>query len=299
MLPSTTSLRIFEAVARHGSCSGAASEVCLTQSAVSKQIKSLEQLLDCELFVRSPRGLILTEAGSAYSRHVRDALAGLEAAAISVARLRDAPQSIRLHVLPILGDRWLLPRFPAFIDRHPDIDVQFTTFVSAEDTEEPDAEFRYGEGAWPGYMADYLFGREILLVAAPSFLARFGNIQSAADVARHTLLQHFQTPAIWSEFAQAQGLRGENPARITRYGFYGVMIRAAVAGLGVALIPRAFVAEELASGHLVNPSGLSVRSRAGYYLVLPENRPPRSGLIAFREWLLDEAQALRDNAIAA
>jgi LysR family transcriptional regulator, glycine cleavage system transcriptional activator len=293
MLPSTTALRIFEAVARHGSCSGAASEVCLTQSAVSKQVKSLEQLLNCELFIRSPRGLILTEAGSAYRHHVCDALSELETAALSIARLRDAPQSIRLHVLPILGDRWLMPRFPAFADKHPDIDVQFTSFTSAEDSEEPDAMFRFGEGVWPGYMADYLFGREIVLVASQGFLTKSGAIENAADVTRYTLLQHFQTPAIWNEFAQSNGLRSETPARITRYGFFGVMIRAAVAGMGVALIPQAFVAEELASGQLVNPAGLSFKSRTGYYLALPENRPPRAGLIAFREWLLQEASSLR------
>lgn len=296
MLPSMTALRIFEAVARHGSCSAAAPEVCLTQSAVSKQVKALERLLGCDLFVRTPRGLILTEAGATYRDHARDVLTRLETAGTNLARLRSAPQSIKLHLLPIVGDRWLLPRYPAFAERHPDIDVQFTTFHSPDDAEEADAAFWFGEGDWPGYMADYLFGREIAVVAAPALLSRAAEVHGPADLARHPMLQHFQTPDVWSEFAQAQGYRGDPPARVTRYGFYAVMIRAAVAGLGIAMIPRAFVADELASGQLVNPAGLGFRSRTGYYLVLPENRPPRAGLVAFREWLLEQAAGMSEAA---
>ncbi len=289
MLPTITALRVFDAAARTGSCSAAAGEVCLTQGAVSKQIKALELSLGAALFVRTSRGLVLTQAGAAYHDEIRPALDQLRAAQARIEALKTPRRPVRLHILPILGDRWLMPRFPGFARMRPDVDVQFTTFVSAEDAEEPDAMLRFGDGEWDGFLVDYLFGREVVLVGAPELLARHGGVSSVPDLARMTLLQHFQTPGLWTEFAEAVGGRGVAPGHVVRYGFFGVMIQAAIAGLGIALVPEVFVAADIAAGRLDNPLGLRCRSRNGYYLTVPLSRPPSPGLLAFRDWLLAEA----------
>jgi LysR family transcriptional regulator, glycine cleavage system transcriptional activator len=290
-LPSSiTSLRVLVAIAEHGTASGAGEAVHLTQSAVSKHLRALEETLGTTLFTRTSRGLVPTEAGRVYVKHVRLALAELEAAGARVSSLKASPWSVRLHVLPIIGDRWLVPRFSRFLDQHPTIDVQFTTFVTADTAEEADGVFRFGEGRWPGHRADYLFGRDVALVGAASLLARMGGIESAKDICRYTVLDHFQTPLRWEEFA-AQGLHDLTPGRTVRFGFYSLVIRAAISGQGLALVPRRLVQDELASGRLVNPAGLNFRSRNAYWFTMPEDRQVRPGLEAFHNWLLAEVRA--------
>lgn len=291
-LPSSmTALRVLLAIAEHGSASGAAAAVNLTQSAVSKHLRGLEETLGTVLFARSSRGLVPTDAGRLYVRHVRLALAELETAAAQVSALQASPWSVRLHVLPIIGDRWLVPRFSRFAELHPKIDVQFTTFVTADTAEAADGVFRFGEGEWPGQRAHYLFGSDVALVGTPSMIARHGGIESAEDVRRYTVLDHFQTPLRWSEFAAAHELADFTPIHTIRYGFYSLVIRAAISGQGLALVPRRLVQEELDAGRLVNPAGLGFKSRNAYWFTTPEDRPMRPGLEAFQTWLLAEVKA--------
>lgn len=295
-LPSTTALRVVVALAEHGSASAAAGAIHLTQSAVSKQLKAVEDITGTSLFARTARGLVPTEAGRIYVTQARLALGALETAAARVAALRETPRAIRLHVLPILGDRWLVPRFSRFAEQHPDVDVEFLTFASEDMAEEADAVFRFGEGHWPGQQAEYLFGRQVALVGSPPLLARMGGIATADDVRRYPVLDHRHTPLRWSEFAEAQGLRDFVPAQTVQFGFYALVIRAAIAGQGLALVPRCLIADELASGRLVNPQALGFRSRHGYWLTSPANRQPRHALDLFRSWLLAEAHSLPPDA---
>ncbi|MBB4042094.1 DNA-binding transcriptional LysR family regulator [Microvirga flocculans] len=279
------------AIAEHGTASGAAEAVNLTQSAVSKHLRALEETLGAALFTRGNRGLTQTEAGRIYIRHARLALAELESAGAQISALKESPWSVRLHVLPIVGDRWLVPRFSRFTELHPGIDVQFTSFVTADTTEATDGIFRFGEGYWPGYRADYLFGRNVALVGAPSLLSRLGGIQTAQDVRRYTVLDHFQTPLRWSEFAAAHGLDDLTPFRTVRFGFYSLVIRAAISGQGLALVPRRLVQEELETGRLLNPAGLGFKSRHAYWFTTPEDWPMRAGLQVFHRWLLAEIRS--------
>ena len=165
-LPPLNAIRAFEAAARHLSFTRAAEELNVTQAAISHQIKGLEDVLGVPLFRRNRRGLEPTEAGRAFIEPARAVLSGLVAAVAGMAPFRPAQHRVRLHVLPILCDRWLVPRFSGFADRHPEIDVQFTTFVTQDISEPPDAVFRFGEGDWPGQVCDYLFGRDVVLEPA-------------------------------------------------------------------------------------------------------------------------------------
>jgi DNA-binding transcriptional LysR family regulator len=241
------------------------------------------------LFTRSSRGLTPTEAGSIYIEQARLALGALETAATRVAGLRSSKPTIRLHVLPILGDRWFMPRFFRFAELHPEIDVQFTTFAPSDTIEEADAVFRFGDGNWPGWNADYVLGRDVVLVGSTHFLARNGGIAQAADICRFPLLDHLQTPLRWSDFGAAQELTDFQPSRIIRFGYYALVIRAAISGQGLALIPRSLILDELASGQLVNPLGLSFSSDNAYWLTTPADRPAHAGLSTLREWILGEA----------
>ncbi len=288
--PSTTALRVFLAVARLGSTAKAAKAVHLTQSAVSKQIQALEEHLGTALFERSPAGLKATEAGVIYRPYAEAAIEQMERGARRLAERSASARPIRLHMIAIAGERWLMERFPLFAQAHPEIDVQFTNFVSENETEEPDIDIVHGAGPWPDREAHYLFGRQVALVAAPSLLERMGGFARPADIQKMTLLQHFQMPAFWAEFTEAHGLRGAVPAHTVRYGYYSVIIRAAVAGLGVALAPRCYVAEELASGALVNPLDLSFDSATGCWLTLNPQGERGPGFTALVAWLREEAQ---------
>ncbi len=136
-LPSTTALQVLIAVAERGSTSAAAESTSLSQSAVSKQLLTLEDLIGSPVFARTPRGMIPTEVGSIYIEQARTALKAMEDAALRVARLKPGPRVLRLQVPPIFGDRWLLPRFLRFTEQHPEIEVQFTTFVSPTQSQTP------------------------------------------------------------------------------------------------------------------------------------------------------------------
>lgn len=294
MFPPLATIRAYLAVARYGSAARAAPAVHLTQSAVSKQIRLLEAHLGMALFERAPQGLTLTEAGAIYRPYAEAALEQLERGSRRLTERMAAKRTpVRLHMIAIVGERWLMRRFPDFAARHPEIDVQFTNYVSENETEEPDIDIRFGAGPWPGYAQHYLFGRDVALVAAPSYLERIGGLSQISDVQQLTLLQHFQMPALWAEFTELNGMRGAVPAHTIRYGYFSVIIEAAAAGLGAALLPRCFVRDELEAGKLVNPKGFGFDSLSACWLLIPTERSPTSRAETLAQWLLDEAMTFR------
>lgn len=288
-LPSTSGLRVLIALAERGSTVAAAVAVNLSQSAVSKQLSALEASVGQRLFVRHPSGLQLSEAGQIYVEQAKIALKALEDAALRVARLSTDPDVLRLHTLPILGDRWLLPRFAQFAARYPTIDVQFTSFETPGQAD-PDAAFRYGSPPWRGQLADYLFGRDVALVGAPDYIRRVGRLETLDDINLFTLLEHPPTPNCWRNLQASLGLpaNAPEPRHYVRFGFYTLVIRAAIAGQGLALIPRELISQELMSGDLLNPGGLGFQSPNCYWFTRPIDRTPRRALNLFHDWLLEE-----------
>jgi LysR family transcriptional regulator, glycine cleavage system transcriptional activator len=262
--PSTRALQVIAAIAEHGSTTACAKALNMTQSAVSKQLLALEALAGVPLFVRTPYGLSTTEAGRIYVVEARIAL----------------------------GDRWLIPRFASFAEAHPDINVELSTFANNDLINQADAAFRFGEGDWPDQDNHYLFGREVALVGAPHFIARLGGIRHPGDIGAFPLLHHKYTPLRWEEFAEAQRITDFAPDRITHFGFYALVIRAAIAGQGLALVPRGLIADELASGKLVNPQGFGFVSRHAYWLTCPQDRPQRPAMRIFLDWLLREVSSM-------
>jgi LysR family transcriptional regulator, glycine cleavage system transcriptional activator len=290
-LPSTQSLRAFEACGRLLSCTRAAEELFMTPGAVSKQLRSLETTLGLQLFVRTGQGLLLTPAGTSYLANVQPLLARLAAAATLAHTAGSSRRTLLLHVLPTLADKWLLPRYPDFQEHHPEVNVQFTNLMSSDGVEQQaDASFRYGEGVWAGQEAVYLVGRRLRLVASPALLERAGSIKRPQDITRHTLLQHFELPTAWQELFHELAVQPKVLPPTIRYGFFSVLIRGALTGMGLALIPEVLIVDELRSGALVNVNQLSSVSRRGYYLVYPKERRSDEALAAFRDWVVELAR---------
>ncbi len=292
LLPSLNGLRAFEAAARHMSFTRAADELNVTQTAISHQIRRLEEQLGIRLFVRRNRALELTREARDYLPSIRSAFADLHRA---TARLRRADQEGRLTVSTTasLATKWLVSRVAAFQDAHPGIEVRITTSTHLVDfqREEVDMAVRYGHGSWPGLRAHWLMAEQIFPVCGPELL-RGANppLREPADLAHHTLLHTTVSREDWQLWLTAAGL----PASIaTRRGMtfdQGFMaIQAAMEGLGVALGRFHLVEADLAAGRLVAPFNMVLPQDAGYYVVTPEATADLPKIARFRDWLIASA----------
>jgi LysR family transcriptional regulator, glycine cleavage system transcriptional activator len=279
--PGMSALRAFDAVARLGSFTAAARELNLTQGAVSRQVAALEAQLGASLVARDGRRAGLTPAGTAYAPRVRAALEILGQGAMEA--LGQAPETgLRLAILPTFGTRWLMPRIPGFVRRHPEVTLSFLTRIGRFDlaAEGVDAAIHSGRADWPGARLTLLMSERVMPVAAPG----------VARIEGQALLALASRPGAWPEWWAATGRAGPVPAALMRFEQVATLAQAAAAGMGVALLPAFLIRPELASGALV-PLGDEVPSGAGYYLVAPEPGPrgrEKPTVARFRDWLLTE-----------
>lgn len=283
--PSIAALQVLLAVAERGSTSAAAESISLSQSAVSKQLLGLEAVVGSAVFERTPRGMVATEVGKIYIEHARTAIKAMEDAALLVARLKPGPRVLRLQVPPIFGDRWLLPRFQSFTELHPEIEVQFTSVVAQSQSEVPDGAFQFVDAPKRSENSLYLLGNEVALVSAPSYFDHLGMPETIDDVTRGVMLEHPQTPFDWQHFTAHHGRSNAAVRHTTRFGYYTMVIRAALAGQGMALIPRALIIDDLASGKLINPAGLGYQSSFAYYFTAFTSPAQNRSIDVFIEWL--------------
>src|SRR3546814_805765 len=259
-LPPLNALRAFEAAARHLSFTKAASELNVTQAAISHQVKALEQHLGLTLFRRLNRRLVLTEAGQLYQPVLRDSF---DAIAGGTARLRREQDSGPLHisVLPSLAAKWLLPRMSRFRDRHPEIDVMVSANNKLIDFEDGMFEMaiRYGQGAYPGLRTELLLRDEVFPVCSPKLLEGPHPLRAPEDLRHHTLLhdevsRQDESPD-WRNWLQAAGVSGIDVQRGPGFSDSSMVVEAAAAGQGVALGHRWLAAADLESGRIVMPFG--------------------------------------------
>jgi DNA-binding transcriptional LysR family regulator len=283
-------LRTFSAVARFGSISRAAEALDVTQGAVSKQVQELERWIDVPLFERHRKRLAITPAGARYDRAVRALLAQLEAATLELITSGDGGGALHLSALPTFGARWLIPRLPDFQRRHPQVALHFVPYVHGYDFERPDLDcsILFGDGHWPGARAHYLAGRDVALIVPPAS-AGLPAVRAPAEVARHALLQHVSVPLAWAQWCEAHGVAGVDPMAGPQFDQFHTMIRAVMAGMGAALVPRCLVQEEIAAGQVEAPAGMAHRSALGYWFCYPEAREHLATLGAFKDWLLARA----------
>ena len=290
-LPPLNGLRAFEAAARHMSFTRAAAELNVTQTAVSHQIRRLEEQLGLVLFIRRNRALELTRDAQDYLPSIRSAFEDLRRA---TARLRREELDGRLTVSTTasLATKWLVSRVAAFQDTHPGMEVRITTSTHLVDfrREEVDIAVRYGRGTWPGLRAHWLMAEHIFPVCAPSLLTEGNTLRAPEDLAHQTLLHATVSREDWQLWLTAAGLP---PSIATRRGMtfdQGFMaIQAALEGLGVALGRFHLVEADLAAGRLVAPFDMVVPQDAGYYIVAPETTADSPKIARFRDWLIASA----------
>ena len=282
-------LRAFSTTARFGSISRAAEALHLTQSAVSKQVQELERWTGTALFERVRERLSLTPAGQRYEVAIRPLLAALEAATLELITSGDGGGALALSTLPTFGAKWLIPRLPAFQRAHPQIALHFVPYVQGYDFHRPDLDcsILFGDGHWPGAVADYLTGREVVLIAPPAPRSR-PLLRKPADIAKYPLLQHVSVPHAWAHWCDAHGVQGVNPLAGPQMDQFHSLIRAVAAGMGLALVPQCLVLDDIALGTVSAPLDDGYGDTLGYYLCYPEARAHVGPLEKFRQWLLGE-----------
>ena len=290
-IPPLTALRAFEAAGRHLSFTKAADELHVTQAAISHQVKSLEKYLGLKLFRRLNRTLLLTDAGQLYLPPLTDAFEGITRA---THRLRQHLGRARLtvSVLPSFAAGWLVPRLGRFRQRCPDVDLRIDPTNSLTDFRRDDVELGilYGRGNYPGLRTDRLMREEFFPVCSPRLLEGPAPLRDPADLTHHTLL-HDDMTVDWRTWLLAAGVEGVDAERGITVTDSSMLLRAAIAGQGVALARSVLAADEIASGRLVRPFDVDVPAEYAYYLAYPEESADQSNVVAFREWILEEARA--------
>jgi LysR family glycine cleavage system transcriptional activator len=296
-IPSTTALAAFEAAARHQSFSLAADELAVTQSAVCRQIASLEDFLGIKLFRRTRRGVLLTEAGSRYSASVRARLDEVERDTLALMAQGDSGGVLELGVVPTFATRWLLPRLPDFQRQHPGITVHLTPRTRPFLFEDSglDAAIHAGTARWPGTEAALLLPETLVAVASPELVGT--PTLDPGALLQLPLLQQSTRPQAWRQWFEAHGLPSERCMAGPRMELFSMLTEAALHGLGAALIPRILIEAELTSGRLLALTRQDQPSERAYYLIHPQDRQLSQALSVFRSWLLAQAAASRETTV--
>lgn len=295
VIPSRSALIAFEAAARHQSFTNAAAELALTESAISRQISALEEQLGIKLFNRVKKRVVLTKAGALYGNQVRQTLDQMERDMLDIMAHGGTRGIIELAVLPTFSSQWLIPRLGRFCQAHPDLTINMSArSVMFLFRETPfDAAIHFGQPAWPGTMADYLFKEEVLAVCNPALLEG-KTIRCAEEILQHPLLHLTSRPDYWRNWFESAGLTSIGAMQGARYEHFTLLISAACAGLGIALIPRFLILKELSRGELAVAFDLPIASDNAYYLVYPTENANDANLAQFRQWLLDEVKDYQD-----
>jgi LysR family glycine cleavage system transcriptional activator len=310
-LPPLNALRAFEAAARLLSFKHAAEELFVTPTAVSHQIKLLEEFLDLTLFNRLTRALELTREGTAMLPKVREGLQCF-ASAIECTRVHASKGRLVVVAPPSFALRWLVPRLQRFTLAEPQINLHLLSSLNAIesyqsggaqsfdgiDLQSDDSQvvIRFGAGTYPGFRVDRIIASDYVAVCSPKLLNADRPLREPADVRFHVLL-HNDTVAnggvrpSWEEWLRVAGVAGVDSKAGPHFSDSGMALVAAVDGLGIALAPRQLIAEEFAQGKLASPFDIVIGRHFAYDLVTPTAISERPAVNAFRQWLLKEARA--------
>jgi LysR family glycine cleavage system transcriptional activator len=293
-LPSLNALRAFWAAARHGSFVAAAEELHVTASAVSLQVRQLEDELGQKLFERTPRGLSLTGDGASILPGVSEAFGRLQETLIDEQPGADQ-QTLTVSVAPSFATKWLLPRLNTFCSRHPDYDVRVMATHELTDfaKENVDLAIRYGRGGYAGLASELLMRESVFPVCAPRLIESHAD----ADIVRllRTLpLLHDDSPdqdetcPDWKSWLKAAGMQDIDAQRGPRFNQSTFVLEAAANGLGIALAKSSLVQQDLAGRRLVRLGHDDVPIEFAYFLVYPPQRSKRPAITAFRNWIQQE-----------
>lgn len=295
-------LRAFEAAARHLSLTRAAAELHVSPSALSHQIRGLEDLIGHKLFERRVRAIALTPAGRALQPGLQ---AGFAAIRDAVAELRRGAAASRILVVstpPGLTAKWLAPRLYRFSQAYPDIDVRISSTLTNADfvTDGVDMAIRntaIGQAAPPGLVSEELFAFSMTPVCSPGLLAKHGPFEGPQALRRlplihdETLMGRAQVPG-WGDWLTAAGVAGVDVGRGLRFSSADHALDAAIEGAGMLLAYDILAHDDLRTGRLVQPFDLVIPVHRGFHLVYPQGSSTRPNLVAFRAWVSAEMAAM-------
>ena len=294
-IPSIGALIAFEAAARYQSFSRAAEELSLTEGAISRQIAVLEDYLGLALFHRVKKRVTLSDIGKAYYLKVKDDLNRLERSTLSAMSHQQGQKFLELAVIPTFTSKWLIPKIAEFSVIHPDITINLTEralpFLFGDSIF--DAAIHYRHPAWAGCVQELLFEEELVPVCSPALLTG-RNISAPADLAAMPLLHKNTREDAWTRWFAAAGHEELTPMNGPRYDLFSMIIQGACFGLGVALVPRLYVQDELKSGTLVIPMDRSIRGLKQYCVVYPDHKEVSATARLFVDWLVNAASAERE-----
>jgi LysR family transcriptional regulator, glycine cleavage system transcriptional activator len=298
LVPGTRALRTLIAAGRHLNFTRAADELGLTPAAVSFQIKEIEDQLGVKLFTRTSRTMRLTEAGTILYEAAADALDVLNRAVSRAQKASRGTAQLKVTADPQFATKWLMRRVEPFRKLHPDIDLRFDVSYEVRDFEVDDIDvaIRFGSGKYPGIVSHRLFDNVIVPVCSPRLLASGKPIKEPRDLLHHTLA-HIEwarqgvTWPNWRMWMAAAGVHDYDGSNAIVFQTSSSAVDAAMAGDAVALADFAMVANDLSEGRLVRPFELSIKvpSEYAYFLVYPEGSALDRRIIAFRDWMVDEA----------
>lgn len=291
-LPSLSSLRVLEAVARHKSFTNAGRELNITQSAVSRQIAVLEDALGVRLFDRMRSQAVPTENGANFLAKISGPLRQIESATIELASRQSGAGLITMATPPAFGMRWLIPRLPSFYKKCPEIILSLVTRASSAEfsMSDSDVAVHYGRGNLLDLITIPLVGDRLVVVAAPDNLKQFHPIKNPNDLANAIKLQPSTRPNLWHDWLTENNVPEKNPWQGPRFEHNYLIVQAAVAGIGVALLPKLIVAEEIRLGRLLNLFGRDFPNPDCYRLVFSPAKEADSKITVFRDWIMKEAR---------
>lgn len=282
-LPPLTMLRVFEEVAHHRSFNRAADALNVTQGAVSRQIKQLEEYLGISLFLRTPRGLTLTEAGSALAPHLGEAFDQMERA-LQAVRVPNLRQRLRILAPPTWGTRWLSPRLRSFLKRYPDISLSITNQQGDDSAGELDCRIRFGLEQAAHCHSELLVMERHIAVASPELF----DGEQPPELNEYPLLHILHEGKrlrVWENWLEAVGRSDVDAASGIEFSTLDQVIHTTLAGGGLAVIDRQMIERELASGSLLPITPVEVIGPYGYWLDIASDKLGLSKVERFQHWL--------------
>lgn len=286
-LPPLNALRAFEAAARQLSFTRAASELFVTQAAISHQIKSLEEFLGIKMFMRKNRTLLLTEEGQSYYLDIKDIFSSLHEATDKLLA-RGEKGTITISLMSSFAIQWLVPRLSDFSAKHPDVDVKIKAVDMAEHslTEDVDIAIYYGRGKWSNLYSHQLHREYLIPVCSPLLLTGKRPLNTIADLAQQTLL-HDSGRRDWQRWFNAVGVQGANVNSGPIFSHSSMVLQAAIHAQGVALAHSFLAKPDIDAGRLICPFEQGLESKDAYYIVGRPEQQDIGKIVAFREWVLE------------
>jgi LysR family glycine cleavage system transcriptional activator len=289
-LPPFAALRAFEAAARHSSFKLAAEDICLSASAISHQVRALEEYLGVNLFYREKGKPTLTDAGADYLERIADIFDQLDLATNDISG-RGKRRSLVINLFPSMISCWLLKRLPVFKAANPDVDIKLLGSIVPLEFSSGDIDLAicYGKDDWAGLRSNFLFKDELFLICNPQMVDDLPPLDRMNELSEHTLIHCSHHPDEWQQwYAMAGSGELEVKHRID-LDSRALVLEAVASGLGIAIGRTPFVNDYIDSKRICDPYQVRMRTDMGYYLVCPEQHAGYDNVVKFRDWLLAES----------